>query len=891
MTRKLLLIIFGLFFLLNQAFAISSELVWRVMHNPSTANGEYAYATCSDGQYIYVVGSSYNEGDGDTYGTTAEILKIDKNTGNIISVLRYEPIDNQADDDYDFFYDCVIVNNYLFVVGKSEQGTSYEVILKIDLQSFAVSSEYSFVTDSVNRWAIIRSDGTYLYVLGTEGTAPTTRLILQKLDLNGNILKTYTKYVSDLSCDLGTAQDFIYFSFSLEVTNNFVYVSVTYTCAGDFNGDGSTDYDSLLLLLKLDKDLNEIMTKRYNKLIGANGFQIEIYGSLVLDEQENIYLAMYYKDNNNVYHYGIIKFSQNLDFLQEKIYFNSTENQYMNVQRLTYYKNYIIIPASEWDGVKWNPAIAFVRAKDLKFLSYVVIDNSLSYAYPEFGDYNVFFDTNNKIIYIPTTGKVSDELWVIYAVQINLPSVEIINKRAKEYISKVNVIYKIWSYEAGNVTVKFYLNDTVIDTKSYTLAANQTIYDSYIFEILKEGTYKITVEANFTDLGVVESDSFIFTLDLYDENVSYSNFTLYNSNKYVDTLDYEVKVRCGALNHNITIDAWNNRTYTIVCDNQTHTITDSFRFKSEGLKQVWFKLNAINPADSRYFGNDTFVADLNPPTIEYLNYTLTEGFRNDLLENATFKVSDTISPVIYCGINANGEIQNYTITNYAQEYSTQFNLSANNLITLQCRDLLNHATSKQVSFNITLHRIEFVDDINNTEGIPRDSFTLYVYYGSKQLYTDKIYKYLVLNYSGLVEYYYRGTDPNKTVISSTGIVSNSYLRYFFSKKQNDTIKIYYSNATRLYEISIKNEDPKTVYFFAQLNGVPISYYKAQTNQYGYLIVPADLIYDLCAQDENTMITYCFERIYASSVFTKIFSGFPRILVTERVTFDYEKNGD
>ncbi len=194
------------------------------------------------------------------------------------------------------------------------------------------------------------------------------------------------------------------------------------------------------------------------------------------------------------------------------------------------------------------------------------------------------------------------------------------DSKTKYYTSTVNKSFTLRCGALGHtVTVEMYVNGTKVAYKSYT-CDNSTLTDSLSAEILKEGYYDLYFKLITVDSSNIQQlTPQTINLDLYNINVQYSNYTEYNSNKYVDTLHYTIGVRCGALGHNITIDAWNGRNYTVQCDNSTKTIEDSYRFLTEGTKQIWFYLNAIDSSDSRYFGNDTFIADLEPPIIDFTN--------------------------------------------------------------------------------------------------------------------------------------------------------------------------------------------------------------------------------------------------------------------------------
>jgi hypothetical protein len=191
-------------------------------------------------------------------------------------------------------------------------------------------------------------------------------------------------------------------------------------------------------------------------------------------------------------------------------------------------------------------------------------------------------------------------------------------------------------------------------------------------------------------------------LKLYDFNVTYSNYTVYNNIKYVDTLAYNIKARCGVLGKNVSVVANlfdTNKTYNIVCDNQTVIINESFRFLSEGDKNVSITLLAIDQSDNKEFGFDTFRADLEPPKAIEISYTFRNGFRTDKIENVTIKPVDSISPILFCNLTANDAFYNFSTNNNTQ-VTRQFNLTFDNNIKVTCWDLLNH-TKQRV--NISSH--------------------------------------------------------------------------------------------------------------------------------------------------------------------------------------------
>jgi hypothetical protein len=170
--------------------------------------------------------------------------------------------------------------------------------------------------------------------------------------------------------------------------------------------------------------------------------------------------------------------------------------------------------------------------------------------------------------------------------------------------------------------------------------------------------------------------------------VTYYNYTIYNNVKYVDTLAYNARVRCGVLGKNVLFIinlTDESKVYNITCNNQILIIGESYRFLTEGSKSVVFTFLAVDPTDNREI-RDTFRADLEPPVVNW-TYTFRNGFRPDKIENVTIKIIDSISPIVYCNLTANDAFYNLSINNNTQVIR-QFNLTFNNNIKVTCWDLL-----------------------------------------------------------------------------------------------------------------------------------------------------------------------------------------------------------
>ena len=508
-------------------------------------------------------------------------------------------------------------------------------------------------------------------------------------------------------------------------------------------------------------------------------------------------------------------------------------------------------------------------------------------------------------------------------------SVSITNKRSEEFVSKVNVSVNILNtYDNDiNTTIYYLLNGNLVRSENVSILAGSSITLNHTYEILKKGTYNITVKVFDPLRGKNVSDSFVFTLDLYDFNVTYGNYTEYspiqdnkiieselifkkyltiptfdhrcgcgsgdyysennlikiyynqgcgcgevdvysignylydihteghnyetgrfylyfdenklkigecikleidyvwqdisgygrnkidiagnkyfycsgcccyndydkndvyyfckleenkitifrngnywktvNANgyynfyyqisgsddcctlislktrirlslyeivkgKYVDTLRYNVSIRCGVLGHNITIladftDA--NKTYTIACDNSTKVIEDSHRFASEGTKNVWFYLEAVNESDNRYFGNETFVADLNPPKLEiYPIFTSEEAQSLDSNYSTTYFSYFYNHFLSYLCNSSIAYRDGYLCTPASVETLINGYSSTNNLIPAVFPFVAEDVMIKNVTVSLEGQNYEKTIDVDNNKYIPTaGTFVKYVY--------------------------------------------------------------------------------------------------------------------------------------------------------------------
>ena len=136
------------------------RVVWSRTSNPS--NGwDIAYAVCEKNEYIYVIGVDQHHGYHAGYEIHVE--KRFKNDGILIKVCIHKLSFS------DILYDCIIVGDYLYIVGSSyvEGGRSW-LILAVDLDLSSVIYVFSNTSDKPDVAMAVSAYGDYLYVGGVD---------------------------------------------------------------------------------------------------------------------------------------------------------------------------------------------------------------------------------------------------------------------------------------------------------------------------------------------------------------------------------------------------------------------------------------------------------------------------------------------------------------------------------------------------------------------------------------------------------------------------------------------------------------------------------------------------------------------------------------------------
>jgi len=403
---------------------------------------------------------------------------------------------------------------------------------------------------------------------------------------------------------------------------------------------------------------------------------------------------------------------------------------------------------------------------------------------PVVPDGNYYIDINAWEVSSGVSGTdSSDDAFTIQTTpQITITDPE---NNSTNQTNELAVTYSVTSpCSATTTTIKAYLDNSLVTT---TDASNTTV----TVQSNKEGSHNILLTATCTISGNSKTgqDDVNVLFDLYDYNVTYSNYQTYDSNNYVHSLKYALTYRCGLTAAGspgatiaLLVNDNNANTHDLACDNSNHTINDSYTHSSEGLFNVKMKLFAADPSDNNTFSNIDFISDLNAPQIVAFDIDYNTGFLSSLSDVATawLKCTDNISPALTYDINFNdANILDGLYSKDTNQTASASMKNGSNILRVACTDLGgNKATDLKIE-TINLKKFTLIDeqtggDFNRDEA---DSIKAYSYakgleYDFKANTTNTIYYIISGNDTIRIEFAYPG-DVKVTRDFNLGLLSDT----------------------------------------------------------------------------------------------------------------------
>ena len=244
---------------------------------------DYFTSVYVDGNYIYALGYTWSEGEGNNDGL---IIKFNKSDLSISQRKIY------GGADYEYLRSIYVDGDYVYIVGSSGTGYFEALIIKFNKSDLSISEKTLFGGDKSEIFYSVYVDGDYVYAVGetaSEGPGNRSGLIIKfnKSDLSISSKKVYG----------GTDYDYFY---GIYVDGDYVYAT------GYTKSEGAGDYDSFTI--KFNKsDLS--ISKR------------KLYGGTVYDRFRAVYV-----DGDYVYAVGetsskgeggkdglVIKFNKSMD--------------------------------------------------------------------------------------------------------------------------------------------------------------------------------------------------------------------------------------------------------------------------------------------------------------------------------------------------------------------------------------------------------------------------------------------------------------------------------------------------------------------------------------------------------------------------------------------------
>lgn len=322
----------------------------------------------------------------------------------------------------------------------------------------------------------------------------------------------------------------------------------------------------------------------------------------------------------------------------------------------------------------------------------------------------------------------------------NVPSVSMYVNATDSYN---NTKLNSFTVTITNATKTYIINTTngLANISNLSIASFNATYNFKISSNLHGSYHNIT----YNNVNLTEGLHFSANLSKYYRfyEATFINYsTAIDTNNYTRNLTYRINFTCPNIFNTYLatyINGTQNTSYLITCSNETFYFNGSFTYDIEAPYDINFALNSTHiPANNTFYTvNSTFISDLNPPEIVYLNLTVNVLF-GLAKTNISIECSDTIQPNLTNSLVLNNlTVDSLNLAN-GTFYTKEGNLTnGNNVLVGTCSDLLSNVT-QQLNYSILLRSIILIDE-KTGELFNLDNVTVArAYFDDNQSYIDLV---------------------------------------------------------------------------------------------------------------------------------------------------------
>lgn len=247
-------------------------------------------------------------------------------------------------------------------------------------------------------------------------------------------------------------------------------------------------------------------------------------------------------------------------------------------------------------------------------------------------------------------------------------------------ITTFNATMNGTTFSTTNGTINTPFNNTIASTYNITVQANNYIRKQY-------SNYDISSNL------AASLQPIFFNVNYYSGNISYNS-----TNNYVRTLVYYFNYTCDSASTSSLdrfINAVNNQSTPLICDNTTYTGQGSYKATFEGKYNISIYFNT-SIGTKTYSPVINFISDLLAPSVSNLNITFARDFVIPSA-NVTMTCIDNVMPILEYNLTFNnGLLFLGNQTNGTIKTNTTLNIvNGKNNATASCKDLFNTTTETE----------------------------------------------------------------------------------------------------------------------------------------------------------------------------------------------------